>query len=114
VLDDQAAPIYDLYMNSVRGVMPPDHRDCTGVAGLDDVLGGGLPRHRLYLVKGEPGVGKTTLALQFLRAGVRAGERVLYCTLSETEEEIRQVADSHGWSLDGIQIFELSSADQSM
>lgn len=87
-------------------------RDRTGVTGIDDVLGGGLPANRLYLVKGEPGVGKTTLALQFLLEGKRLGERVLYVTLSETKEEIRQVSESHGWSLDGVDLFELSSAEQ--
>ena len=84
----------------------------TGVAGLDDILGGGLPVDRLYLVQGTPGVGKTTLALQFLLEGVRNGERVLYITLSETESEIRQVAASHNWSLDGLSMYELSSAEQ--
>jgi circadian clock protein KaiC len=84
----------------------------TGVAGLDDILGGGLPLDRLYLVQGTPGVGKTTLALQFLLEGLHAGEKVLYVTLSETESEIRQVAQSHGWSLDGLSMYELSSAEQ--
>jgi circadian clock protein KaiC len=92
----------------------PIGRDATGIVGLDDVLGGGLPSNRLYLIKGEPGVGKTTLALQFLLEGARRGERVLYITLSETEEEIRQVADSHGWSLDGVDLYELSSAEQTL
>jgi len=81
-------------------------RHATGIAGLDDVLGGGLPAHRMYLVKGTPGVGKTTLALHFLREGARLGQRVLYITLSETADELRQVAQSHGWSLDGIVLFE--------
>jgi len=94
--------------------LPSQPRHSTGVAGLDDVVNGGLPRNRLYLVKGLPGVGKTTLALQFLMAGVKSGERTLYITLSETEEEIRQVADSHGFSLDGITLFELSSAEQNL
>lgn len=86
----------------------------TGVEGLDDVLGGGLPVNRLYLVQGQPGVGKTTLALQFLLEGVRAGEPVLYITLSETREELEQVAHSHGWSLDGISLFELSAMEDSL
>lgn len=84
----------------------------TGDKGLDDVLGGGLPGNRLYLVQGQPGVGKTTLALQFLLEGVRAGEKVLYITLSETRDELEQVAESHGWSLDGISLFELSAIEE--
>jgi len=82
-------------------------RASTGIAGLDDITAGGLTRRRLYLVEGEPGSGKTTLALQFLLAGARAGEPVLYVTLSETAEELRAVARSHGWSLDGITVREL-------
>lgn len=89
-------------------------RQSTGIRGLDDILSGGLPASRLYLVKGEPGVGKTTMALQFLLEGVRCGQRVLYITLSETEEEIRQVALSHEWSLDGVHLYELSSAAQTL
>lgn len=86
-------------------------RVSTGNAGLDLVLGGGLPAQRLYLVEGAPGSGKTTLALQFLLEGVRAGERVLYITLSETSEELAVVAASHGWSLENVDLFELASAD---
>lgn len=86
----------------------------TGIAGLDDVLQGGLPPNRMYLIKGSPGVGKTTLAIQFLLEGIRRGERALYITLSETEQEIRQVADSHGWSLDGLDMFELSVAEETL
>src|SRR6187402_3143074 len=93
---------------------PGVERAATGIAGLDDILGGGLPVHRLYLVHGSPGVGKTTLALQFLIDGARRGESTLYITLSETEAEIRQVAESHGWSLRGINLFELSSAEQTL
>jgi KaiC/GvpD/RAD55 family RecA-like ATPase len=70
-------------------------RAATGIVGLDGVLAGGLPTRRLYLLQGLPGVGKTTLGLQFLIEGARLGERVLYITLSETEEEIRQGAASH-------------------
>jgi len=80
----------------------------TGVSGLDDILCGGLARDRVFLLEGSPGTGKTTLALSFLRAGAAAGERVLYVTLSETEEELRDSAASHGWDLEGVQIFELS------
>jgi len=80
----------------------------TGIDGLDDILQGGLTRCRLYLVEGVPGSGKTTLALQYLMAGARRGETVLYVTLSETEEELRSVAESHGWSLDGVTIRELT------
>lgn len=80
----------------------------TGVPGLDGILGGGLPRNRLYLVDGEPGTGKTTLALQFLLEGARHNERGLYVTLSETREELVDVAASHAWSLDGIDVQELA------
>jgi circadian clock protein KaiC len=86
-------------------------RQATGIAGLDDVLGGGFPANRMYLVDGDPGTGKTTLALQFLIEGVAKGEPGLYVTLSETSEELRAVAASHGWSLDGVGIHELSDGD---
>ena len=86
----------------------------TGVPGLDDILGGGFTRTRLFLVEGVPGSGKTTLALQFLMSGARAGETVLYVTLSETEEELRSVATSHGWTLDGITIRELSPSESDL
>ncbi|HTO33453.1 MAG TPA: ATPase domain-containing protein [Pararhizobium sp.] len=80
----------------------------TGVAGLDDVLSGGLSRGHVYLLEGSPGTGKTTIALQFLIEGASLGERCLYITLSETEEELRQSAASHGMTLgDEIEIFEL-------
>ena len=79
----------------------------TGVQGLDDVLVGGLARGRVFLLEGSPGTGKTTIATQFLQAGAAAGERGLYITLSETEDELRASAQSHGWSLDGISIYEL-------
>jgi circadian clock protein KaiC len=81
--------------------------DASGVAGLDEVLGGGFTPRRLYSVEGVPGSGKTTLAVQFLMAGVRRQEPVLYVTLSETKEELTDTATSHGWSLDGINFFEL-------
>lgn len=89
-------------------------RSRTGVPGLDDILGGGLPRACLYLVDGNPGVGKTTLALQFLQQGVREGERGLYITLSETKAELDAVARSHGWDLSGVAIIELSAIERSL
>ena len=80
-----------------------------GISGLDDILLGGLRRNRLFLFEGSPGSGKTTLALQFLLEGARVGEKGLYITLSETEAELKEVALSHGWSLDGgMDIFELA------
>jgi circadian clock protein KaiC len=82
-------------------------RASTGIAGLDNILNGGLLENRLYLVEGMPGSGKTTFAFQFLLEGVLRGESVLYVTLSETEEEIKAVAESHGWDLNGISIREL-------
>lgn len=78
-----------------------------GIVGLDDVIGGGLERRRLYLLEGNPGTGKTTIATQFLIAGAEASERCLYITLSENDEELRAGAASHGWELRGIEIFEL-------
>src|SRR6185312_11753567 len=86
----------------------------TGVGGLDDILRGGLTPNRLYLIEGNPGSGKTTLALQYLLEGVRRGERTLYVTLSETRQELLAVAKSHGWSLEGIDIHEMESAEQSL
>lgn len=84
----------------------------TGNVGFDSVLKGGLPSNRLYLLEGTPGSGKTTLGLQFLMDGVAAGEQVLYITLSETSEELDSVAHSHGWSLEGIDLFEFSSTEE--
>ena len=80
----------------------------TGVPGLDDVLSGGLARGNLFLLEGDPGTGKTTIALSFLMAGAQAGERGLYVTLSETEAELRRGAESHGWEIGSeISIFEV-------
>ena len=81
----------------------------TGIEGLDDILAGGLPARRFYLVQGDPGVGKTTIGLQFLLEGERRGERGLYVTLSETREELTAVASSHGFDISRLALFELSS-----
>ena len=85
----------------------PDGLLSTGIAGLDTVLGGGLTPNRIYLIEGEPGTGKTTTGLQFLREGVARGEPVVYITLAETGEELSAVAASHGWTLDGIHLHEV-------
>ncbi|THD53562.1 ATPase domain-containing protein [Phenylobacterium sp.] len=79
----------------------------TGIAGLDEILCGGFIRGRVFLLEGSPGTGKTTAALEFLLAGAAMGERTLYITLSETEEELRDAGRSHGWELDGVEVFEL-------
>lgn len=86
----------------------------TGVPGLDSVLAGGYPRNHLFLVEGDPGTGKTTLALQFLLEGLKAGERGLYITLSETGPELAGVAASHGWSLDGLELYELMPDEEAL
>src|SRR3954447_23710489 len=86
----------------------------TGIAGLDEVLAGGFTPHRLYLIEGDPGAGKTTLALRYLLEGSQRGETSLYITLSETKEEIHAVADAHGWSLEPVQIVELVASEESL
>jgi circadian clock protein KaiC len=83
-----------------------------GVEGLDAITGGGLPRNRLYLLQGDPGVGKTTLALLFLLDGLQRGEKSFYITLSETKEELQEVARSHNWSLDNLEVLELSTIEK--
>lgn len=93
-----------------KGAVAPQ-RMAMGIPKLDEILHGGIPANRLYLVEGDPGTGKTTLALQFLLEGVRRGESGLYVTLSETKEELETVAASHGWSLDGLSIHELVAPD---
>jgi circadian clock protein KaiC len=86
----------------------------TGVSGLDDILSGGLPSNHLYLIEGDPGTGKTTLALQFLLEGAKRGENVLYVTLSESRHELLGVAASHGWSLDAVPIFEMTPQEEEL
>lgn len=82
----------------------------TGIVGLDEILRGGLPASNLYMLQGAPGSGKTTAALQFLRAGVEAGENCIYVTLSQTAAELKAIAISHGWTLDGIRVEELATS----
>ncbi|KRQ13663.1 ATPase domain-containing protein [Bradyrhizobium manausense] len=94
--------------SNAPGSNPSDlPRISTGSDGLDDILCGGFDANRMYLYEGRPGTGKTTIALQFLLRGVRDGERVLYISLSETKRELTVVAQRHGWSLQGVDIFEL-------
>jgi circadian clock protein KaiC len=103
-------------MNTKAGMLPGSESGVisTGVEGLDNILGGGLTPYRLYLIEGTPGVGKTTLALQFRLAGARNGERVLYVSLSESEAELRAVAATHGWNMYGVHIRELIPSEESL
>ena len=90
-------------------IVAAERRLRTGAGGLDEILHGGLIPHRLYLVDGDPGSGKTTLALQYLLEGAAQGEKCLYVTLSETREELLAGAQSHGWDLQGVEIIELTA-----
>lgn len=98
--------------SKIPKVIPPGKRCPTGVGGLDDIIPGGLTPGCFYLIQGDPGSGKTTLALQFLLEGVRRGESVFYITLSETRSELLKVTQSHGWSLEKIPLMELSAIEQ--
>ena len=89
-------------------------RSKTGISGLDDILHGGFISHRLYLIEGDPGAGKTTLSLQYLLEGVKNGDNCLYVTLSETKEELTAGAESHGWSLAGVEIVELIAEEKDL
>src|ERR1044071_6194279 len=86
----------------------------TGVRGLDDVLHGGVTPHRIYLVEGDPGSGKTTLGAQFLLEGIRQGERCVYVSLSETRDELLAIGVSHGWDMSAIQITELAPREETL
>lgn len=88
-------------------IAPKITRCSSGCSGLDDVLGGGLPVGHFYLTEGEPGTGKTTLALQFVAEGTKRGEKVLYVTLSESRDELLAVAENHGLVLDESAILEV-------
>ena len=89
-------------------------KSASGVPGLDDILSGGFTKGSLFLIEGSPGTGKTTLALQYLLEGVAAGDRNLYITLSEGRQELIEAAATHGWSLDGIEIYELVPPELSL
>ncbi len=99
------------HLQSRRAARKATRRISTGVPGLDDILCGGLTAERVYLVEGSPGAGKTTLGLQFLLDGVARGEKGLYITLSETADELDAVAESHGWSIDALSVFELADEE---
>jgi circadian clock protein KaiC len=97
---------------AIEPISESDPQRCaTGIAGLDDILMGGLPRHHLYLLRGGAGTGKTTLGLQFLLAGRDTGERGLYIALSESESQLEAVAASHGWRLQGIEVLGLAQIE---
>src|SRR3984893_12732611 len=99
---------------SRKDAMTDQNRLTTGFEGLADILQSGLPSGHLYLIEGDPGTGKTTLALQFLLAGAGQGESVLYVTLSESAKELGDVAASHGWSLGKVTIFELLPDEEAL
>ena len=82
-------------------------RASSGLASLDEILGGGFVKGRLHLVEGRPGTGKTTLGMQFVLAGRDQNEKVLYVSMSETRDELQAVAGAHGWSLEGVEMCEL-------
>src|SRR5690349_19015708 len=95
-------------MESSQDITEIASRASTGVEGFDDILDGRLTRNRIYLVEGDPGTGKTTMAFQFMLEGLRRGEKCLYITLSETTEELHSIAASHGWDISQLDIFEMT------
>lgn len=95
-------------------LMPTVERCSSGCEGLDDVLGGGLPAGHIYLVEGEPGTGKTTLALQFVTEGVKNNEKILYVTLSESADELMAVANTHGLALEKSAVLEVRPSEQDL
>ncbi len=101
-------------MNDVNELVPPLERIPSGCAGLDEVLDGGFPAHHFYLIEGNPGAGKTTLALQFVIEGVKCGQKVLYVTLSESKRDLLSVARSHGFPTDGVVIYELLPGEEEL
>src|SRR5690348_11765146 len=103
-------------MNSSQTTVdrPPAMHSPTGCRGLDEVLGGGLPTGHVYLLEGEPGTGKTTLALQFVSEGLSRGESALYVTLSESRSDLESVAKVHGINIEGLNILELRPTEQDL
>ena len=101
-------------MPQAESIYPDRERISLGVPGLDDILNGGLPSGHLYLIEGDPGTGKTTIALQFLLEGQRIGEKGLHVTLSESNAELLAVAESHGWSLGDLSIYEMTPEESSL
>ena len=95
-------------------IAPTITRCSSGCAGLDDVLGGGFPIGHFYLIEGEPGTGKTTLALQFVAEGLKRGEKVLYVTLSESRDELLAVAENHGLAVEESAVLEVRPSDQDL
>ena len=93
---------------------PAKSRCNSGCPGLDDVLAGGFPRGYFYLLEGEPGTGKTTLALQFMAEGLRNGEKVLYITLSESPADLQTVARTHGIKIDGTNFVHLKPSEEDL
>src|SRR5579872_6625032 len=100
-------------MTQLESLLPnlAEIRCSTGCPGLDDVLAGGLPSGHFYLLEGEPGSGKTTLSLQFIAEGLSKGEKVLYVTLSESPEDLRTIARTHGIAIEGAQFVDLKPSE---
>ncbi len=96
---------------SAEAIAVQNERIASGCAGLDDVLNGGYPKGHFYLLEGNPGAGKTTLALQFIIEGIQNGEKVLYVTLSESKRDLLAVARGHGFPTENLEIFELMPGD---
>lgn len=118
-MNSKTAPTANRRAPNLRPAEVPDgnhvlQRLHSGVKGLDDILHGGFPQGHLYLIEGDPGTGKTTMGLQFLLEGIRNGERALYITLSESRAELEQVAKSHGWSIEGLDICEMIPPDEDL
>lgn len=89
----------------------PNPKAAIGIKGLDAILTGGLPGGELHLLQGSAGTGKTTIGLQFVLEGAALGEKVLFITFAQTKAALRKIAAAHGWSLDGINIHELTGAE---